>query len=184
MAYSQPASSKILTLSSLAGVVKERQQQGEVVVFTNGVFDLLHIGHARYLAEARSLGDGLIVAVNADSSVRVNKGDLRPIVPEDDRAELIASLECVDYVILFSSKTPVPLIEQIKPLIYVKGGDYKVDDLPETPVVHSYGGKVLILSFVPGRSTSSIIQRVCAAYSADYATTQSNDGLAKAANKG
>jgi rfaE bifunctional protein nucleotidyltransferase chain/domain len=109
---------------------------------------------------------------------------LRPIVPEEDRAELIASLECVDYVVLFSSKTPVPLIEEIQPLIYVKGGDYKVEDLPEAPIVHGYGGRVSILSFVPGHSTSSIIQRVCAAYSADYATTQSNDGLAKAANKG
>lgn len=184
MGDNQPASSKILTISSLAEVVKARQQNGEVVVFTNGVFDLLHIGHARYLDEARALGDALIVAVNADSSVRVNKGDLRPIVPEDDRAELIAALECVDYVILFSSKTPVPLLEQIKPLVYVKGGDYKIEDLPETPVVESYGGSVSILSFVPGRSTSSIIQRVCAAYSAEFAKAQSDDGLAKAANKG
>lgn len=158
------ASDKILVPGDLARAVADRQSSGEVVVFTNGVFDLLHAGHARYLAEARSLGDALIVAVNTDSSVRMNKGDLRPIISERDRAEVVASLEAVDYVVLFSEKTPVDLLSQIKPLLYVKGGDYRVEELPETPVVLAYGGAVSILSFVPGRSSSSIIERVCSAY--------------------
>src|SRR5580658_1326835 len=120
MADNLLASSKILTLSDLARVVKERQQNGDVVVFTNGVFDLLHVGHARYLAEARALGDALIVAVNADSSVRSFKGDLRPIVPEEERAELIASLGSVDYVTIFDTRTPAPLIDAVRPAVYVK----------------------------------------------------------------
>jgi rfaE bifunctional protein nucleotidyltransferase chain/domain len=158
------ASDKILSHDRLAEIVAGRQAQGDVIVFTNGVFDILHVGHARYLAEARSLGDALIVAVNADDSVRVNKGDLRPIVPEQDRMELVASLESVDYVTLFSSKTPVPLIELVKPGRYVKGGDYRIEELPETSVVRSYGGSVSVLSFVDGKSSTAIIERIHAAY--------------------
>jgi len=116
------------------------------------------------LYEARCLGDALVVAVNSDSSVRGYKGDLRPIVGEDDRMELLASLEFVDYVILFDTSTPVPLIEQVRPLLYAKGGDYTVESLPETPVVRAYGGDVRILPFVDGRSTTSIIERIVAAY--------------------
>ncbi len=155
---------KILTADALADIVGRRQAAGEKIVFTNGVFDLLHVGHARYLAEARALGDGLIVAVNSDASVRGFKGDLRPIVPEDERAELIASLAMVDYVTIFGTRTPVPLIEAIKPAVYVKGGDYKIDELPETPVVRAYGGEVRILSLVAGKSSTNIIARICRAY--------------------
>lgn len=155
---------KILDLRTLAEVVTRRQAGGERVVFTNGVFDLLHVGHARYLAEARALGDALIVAVNADSSVRSFKGILRPIVPEDERAELVASLAAVDYVVIFDTRTPVPVIEAVRPAVYVKGGDYRVEDLPEADVVFGYGGRVEILSLVAGKSSTNIIARICQAY--------------------
>ena len=155
---------KIKTLEELAGMVKSRQAAGETVVFTNGVFDLLHVGHARYLAEARALGDALLVAVNADESVRGFKGDLRPIVPLAERMEMLAALACVDYVTPFGTRTPVPLIETFHPAIYVKGGDYREEDLPEATVVRAYGGDVRLLSLVAGRSTTDIIARVCAAY--------------------
>lgn len=151
---------KILNAETLAALVAERQKRGEKIVFTNGVFDILHVGHARYLAEARALGAALIVAVNADSSVRGLKGDARPIVPEDERAEMLASLACVDYVALFATPTPVPLLELVRPAVYVKGGDYTIDALPETSVVRSYGGDVRVLQFVPGRSTTDIIARI------------------------
>jgi len=155
---------KIVDAAQLAEVVAKRQVAGDTVVLTNGVFDLLHVGHARYLAEARALGDALIVAVNSDRSVRSFKGDLRPIVPEDERAELIASLACVDYVTIFDTRTPVPLIEAVHPAVYVKGGDYAIDDLPETPVVRGYGGRVQILSLVAGQSSTNLIAKICRAY--------------------
>jgi rfaE bifunctional protein nucleotidyltransferase chain/domain len=158
------APDKIKTSEELARLVAARQFAGETVVFTNGVFDLLHVGHARYLAEARALGDALLIAVNADESVRSFKGDLRPIVPLAERMEMLASLACVDYVTPFSTRTPVPLIEHIHPAIYVKGGDYREEDLPEAAVVRSYGGDVRLLSLIEGRSTTNIIDRVCAAY--------------------
>ncbi len=165
MALPFPSSrEKIKTAEELAAIVSQRQADGETIVFTNGVFDLLHVGHARYLAEARALGDALVIAVNADESVRGFKGDLRPIVPLDERLEMLASLACVDYVLPFGTRTPVPLIEQIRPAIYVKGGDYREEDLPEAKVVRGYGGDVRILSLVQGRSTTNIIARVCAAY--------------------
>ena len=134
------------------------------MVLTNGVFDLLHVGHLRYLAEARALGNALIIAVNSDESVRGFKDPLRPIVPLAERMEMLASLACVDYVVPFATRTPVPLIEQIRPAIYVKGGDYKIEDLPEAAVVVGYGGSVQILSLIAGRSTTDIIARICAAY--------------------
>jgi rfaE bifunctional protein nucleotidyltransferase chain/domain len=150
---------------ALAATVATRQSAGETVVFSNGVFDLVHAGHIQYLYDARCLGDALIVAVNTDSSVRRYKGDLRPIVSEEDRVDVLAALEFVDYVTLFDTDTPVPLIDTVRPRLYVKGGDYTVEQLPETPVVEAYGGSVRILPFLPGRSTTSIIQKIVAAYS-------------------
>ena len=141
--------------------------RGEKIVLTNGVFDLLHVGHARYLAEARALGDALVVAVNSDESVRGFKDPLRPVVPMAERMELLASLACVDYVAGFETRTPVPLLERVRPLVYAKGGDYRVEDLPEAPVVLGYGGTVQILSLVAGRSTTDLIARICAAYCRD-----------------
>ena len=158
---------KIISLDALAATVARRQAGGERIVFTNGVFDLLHVGHARYLAEARALGDALIVAVNTDESVRGIKGPLRPIVPEDERMEMLASLAAVDYVIPFGTPTPVPLLERVRPALYAKGGDYVISSLPEAPVVQGYGGHVHILSLVQGRSSTDIIARIRAAYCAE-----------------
>jgi len=155
---------KIKSAEGLAEIVRRRQDAGEKLVLTNGVFDLLHVGHAQYLTEARALGDGLIVAANSDESVRGFKDPLRPVVPLAERMELLASLACVDYVVAFTTRTPVPLIEQVRPLIYAKGGDYTLSDLPEAAVVTGYGGTVQILSLVAGRSTTALIARVCAAY--------------------
>lgn len=153
----------IVSHEELARIVGARQARGERVVFTNGVFDLLHTGHVRYLAEARALGDALVVAVNEDASVRGFKGDLRPILPQGERAELLDALRVVDYVTLFGTRTPVPLIEQVHPAVYVKGGDYALEDLPETAAVRAYGGDVRILGLVPGRSTTNIVAKIQAA---------------------
>ncbi len=165
MGFPCPSSrDKIKSGEELGALVAGRQAKGEKIVFTNGVFDILHVGHARYLAEARALGDGLLIAVNTDESVRGFKGDLRPVVPLAERMEMLAALACVDYVTPFGTRTPVPLIEQIRPAIYVKGGDYHEADLPEAAVVRAYGGSVQLLSLVAGRSSTNIIARVCAAY--------------------
>ncbi len=163
---------KVKTLEELTPLVAARQASGETVVFTNGVFDLLHVGHARYLAEARACGDALVIAVNADESVRSFKGDLRPIVPLAERMEMLAALACVDYVVPFATRTPVPLIEALRPAVYVKGGDYREEDLPEAAVVRAYGGDVRLLSLVAGRSSTDVIARVCAAYGTPAAGTK------------
>ena len=149
---------------ALASILRACQADGRKAVFTNGVFDLLHVGHLRYLEEARALGDLLIVAVNSDESVRRLKGEKRPIVPESDRAEVMNGLRCVDYVTIFTSDTPVPLIALLKPDIYVKGGDYRIPDLPEAPVVASYGGVVRILRHFAGHSSTDLVRTICNRY--------------------
>jgi rfaE bifunctional protein nucleotidyltransferase chain/domain len=131
------------------------------IVFTNGVFDLLHRGHVSYLAQAKSLGKSLVVGVNTDASVRLlSKGDDRPLNFEADRLALLAALESVDLVVLFSEKTPVELIAQIKPDIYVKGGDYEIDDLAETALVKSWGGKAYAIPFIHDRSTTALLRKI------------------------
>jgi D-beta-D-heptose 7-phosphate kinase/D-beta-D-heptose 1-phosphate adenosyltransferase len=130
------------------------------VVFTNGCFDLLHVGHLRYLQEARGLGDVLVVGVNTDAGVRRLKGPARPLVPEKERAELLGGLACVDYVTLFDEPLPNEAIAALRPHVHVKGGDYRADDLPEAAVVRSYGGEVAIMALVPGRSTTDLLQRI------------------------
>ncbi|MBT5855051.1 D-glycero-beta-D-manno-heptose 1-phosphate adenylyltransferase [bacterium] len=130
------------------------------VVFTNGCFDILHVGHVTYLEEARALGDVLIVGMNTDTSVKTNKGPDRPINTDSDRAKVLGSLRAVDAVVLFDDKTPMALIEALQPDIHVKGGDYEAEALPEYPVVTAYGGEVQILSFVTGHSTSNLIQKI------------------------
>lgn len=137
----------------------ESDRKGKKVVFTNGCFDLLHIGHVRYLKEARSLGDILVVALNTDASVRKLKGPERPVQLEDDRAEILSSLVCVDYTLLFDEETPERIIKLIKPDILVKGGDWKVDQIVGAPFVQSYGGTVKSLPFVDGRSTTNLIKK-------------------------
>jgi len=131
------------------------------LVFTNGVFDILHRGHASYLAQARALGASLVVGVNSDSSVKMlGKGDDRPINSEADRQALLAALESVDMAVLFTEKTPVNLIEKIRPDIYVKGGDYEIDTLAETHLVKSWGGKAVAIPFLYERSTTSLLGKI------------------------
>ena len=131
------------------------------LVFTNGVFDILHRGHASYLAQARALGASLIVGVNSDTSVKMlGKGDDRPINSEADRQALLAALESVDMAVLFTEQTPVNLIEKIRPDIYVKGGDYEIDTLAETHLVKSWGGKAVAIPFLYERSTTSLLGKI------------------------
>ena len=130
------------------------------VVFTNGCFDILHVGHTRYLAAARQLGDKLIVGLNSDASVRKLKGSNRPINTEADRAEVLLALKSVDEVIIFNEDTAERLIAEIKPDIYVKGGDYTLDNLPEAKIVQSYGGRVEFIPLVAGRSTTRVVEKI------------------------
>ncbi|MBP6962867.1 MAG: 3-deoxy-manno-octulosonate cytidylyltransferase [Armatimonadetes bacterium] len=151
---------KIVRRSVLKGLLDEMRGQGKRIVFTNGCFDILHVGHLRYLQEARSLGDCLVVGVNTDESVRQIKGPDRPLVSEFDRAELLTGLKCVDYVTLFCEETPCSLIDELRPDIHAKGGDYRADDLPEAEIVKSYGGEVRILPEVEGKSTTNLVKRM------------------------
>ena len=128
-------------------------------VFTNGCFDLLHVGHVRYLQQARSLGDCLIVGINSDNSVRVLKGPSRPIQNERDRSEIMAALVCVDFVCIFDEETPLELIKKIRPDVLVKGGDWPIEKIVGADYVQSYGGEVKTLQFVEGRSTTEIIHK-------------------------
>lgn len=132
----------------------------KTVVFTNGVFDFLHAGHVDYLTKAKSLGDYLIVALNTDSSVSRLKGPTRPINSLEDRTTVLAALRCVDCVVSFEENTPEQVISEIKPDIHVKGGDYSVESLPESKIVHAYGGKVIIFPLLEGRSSTRIIDRM------------------------
>jgi rfaE bifunctional protein nucleotidyltransferase chain/domain len=131
------------------------------LVFTNGVFDLLHAGHARLLAQARALGAALVVGVNSDASVRLlGKGADRPLQPQDDRLALVAALESVSLAVLFDEPTPAALIDVLRPEVYVKGGDYSPEMLAETEVVESYGGEVRIVDYVPAHSTTELVDRI------------------------
>ncbi len=131
------------------------------LVFTNGVFDILHRGHVTYLAQARALGASLMVGLNSDGSVRtLNKGSERPLNPQDDRAVVLAALESVNLVTLFDESTPLALLEQVRPDVYVKGGDYAIESLAETALVRTWGGKALAIPLVAGRSTTNLVQRI------------------------
>ena len=141
-------------------LVEEAKKNGKKVVFTNGCFDILHAGHVTYLTEAKKQGDILIVGVNSDSSVKRLKGETRPINSEYDRAFVLDALKSVDYTVIFEEDTPEELISCLKPSIHVKGGDDKKEDLPETKIVESYGGEVIILKFVEGKSTTNIIEKI------------------------
>lgn len=156
---------KIYHRSELASIIQQLKTEGKTVVTTNGCFDVLHLGHLRYLQAARQLGDMLVVAVNSDNSVRELKGENRPLVPEAERAEMLAGLECVDYVVIFPELTPIDLLSELKPSIHVKGGDYKLEQLIERDVVEANGGKVIVGLNVPGKSTTNLIQVICERYS-------------------
>ncbi len=152
---------KLVTRGAAARWVRQQQAQGHRVVFTNGCFDLLHPGHVAYLEQARSKGKALIVGVNTDASARrLNKGQGRPLTPETDRARVLAALACVDRVVLFDEDTPLELITLLKPDILVKGGDYKLSEIVGRAEVQARGGKVLTLPFVPGYSTTALLQRL------------------------
>jgi len=150
---------RVLVGDRLSQVIADYRQQNKKIVFTNGCFDLLHIGHVRYLEEAKKLGDILIVGINTDASVRKLKGPTRPIQNENDRAEILAALKSVDHTVLFGEETPLNLIQQIVPQVLVKGGDWKIEQIVGSDFVLSRGGQVLSLQFVDGRSTTKIIEK-------------------------
>jgi D-glycero-beta-D-manno-heptose 1-phosphate adenylyltransferase len=139
---------------------------GKRVVWTNGCFDLLHVGHIRSFRDAKALGDILIVGLNSDSSIRAIKGDLRPVVCEEDRAEIVAALETVEYVTIFPESDPVAIISKLRPDIHCKGADYADGKrpVPEQPIIEAYGGQIRFLPLHEGRSTSGLIERICLAY--------------------
>lgn len=152
----------LLTRSEAANLCAAEKAKGRRVVFTNGCFDILHAGHVRYLTEARSRGDLLVVGLNSDSSVRRLKGAARPVNGEQDRAEVLLGLKAVDYVTIFSEDTAAETIAALEPSVYAKGADYTRETLPEAKLVEGYGGEVAFIDLVPGRSTSGIIARAAA----------------------
>ena len=154
--------SKILSEEALTDRCKAWQEQGRIVVFTNGCFDLLHPGHIAYLEAARTLGDALVVAVNTDRSVRALKGPTRPLMAEQDRGRVLAALACVDCVTLFDDDTAERLLQYLQPDIYVKGGDYSETEPVEAAVVRDYGGTIRILPFTAGYSTTTLVHRILA----------------------
>ena len=156
--------SKILKLSDLVQVIEGLREAGKRIVFTNGCFDILHVGHVRYLAAARSKGDALVLGLNSDASVKSIKHDNRPIVSQDQRAEVLAGLACVDYITIFDESDPLALIQTIKPDVLIKGADWKEAEIIGSDIVKSYGGKVVRIEVVPGISTSRIIQRILKLY--------------------
>jgi rfaE bifunctional protein nucleotidyltransferase chain/domain len=154
-------SSKVVTRDQLVPLLQAARDQGKRIVFTNGCFDLMHVGHTRYLQAAKDLGNVLVVAVNSDASVKsLNKAPDRPILPEGQRAEVVAALGCVDYVIVFNEPDPQNLIAALQPDVLVKGGDWAVDRIVGREIVEARGGVVRTIPLVPGVSTTSLIQRI------------------------
>ena len=151
---------KIMTPQQMLGERQRLRAAGARLVFTNGVFDLLHIGHVRYLAQARALGDALLVAINSDRTVRELKGPNRPVFDQAERAEILAALRYVDYVTIFDDVSPRSLIAEVLPDVLVKGGDYQLDEIHGREEVEAAGGKVISLPFVQGASTTSLIERM------------------------
>jgi D-beta-D-heptose 7-phosphate kinase / D-beta-D-heptose 1-phosphate adenosyltransferase len=156
--------SKIKNLDVLAHIIGEERSRGKEVVFTNGCFDLLHVGHVKYLQKARTLGDLLVVGLNSDASVKRLKGEKRPLIEESERAHILAALDCIDYVVLFDEDTPLRVIESLSPNVLVKGGDYSLDGVVGRDVVEANGGRVELVQFVDGRSTSRIIDKILETY--------------------
>lgn len=151
---------KIVTLEELKACIKKEKQKGRHIVSTSGCFDILHAGHVIYLEEARNKGDVLVVLLNSDSSVRKLKGETRPIVQQEERAIVLAGLACVDYICIFSEKTPCSIIDVIQPEIVVKGGDYDGKWIPEMDSAAAYGGRVEYVSLVNGCSTTNIVKKI------------------------
>lgn len=151
---------KLVSRDQIGEIVDKNKAVGKTLVFTNGCFDIIHAGHVRYLSEAKKLGDCLIVGLNSDRSVKELKGPNRPLNHQEDRAEVVAALAAVDYVIIFDERTAESLVNEVKPDIYVKGGDYCMEDIPEAKIVASNGGKTVLIPEVPGRSSSNIIKKI------------------------
>ena len=160
MKVDRPAAARVLSQADTRRLVAEARQEGRRVVFTNGVFDLLHPGHVRYLQEARALGDLLIVGLNADASVRRNKGPERPINSQDERAEVLAALECVDAVVVFGEDTPAEIIRLVQPDVLVKGADWAADAIVGRDTVEARGGRVVRVPVEQGYSTTTIVERI------------------------
>jgi len=155
---------KIKERKELLGLIKDLKRIGKRIVFTNGCFDLLHIGHIRYLEEAKTLGDVLVIGVNGDASVRKIKGPHRPILPVEERAEILSSLECVNYVTIFDETDPLELITSLLPNVLVKGGDWTKEQIVGCEVVERAGGEGVIIPFVEGTSTSNLIETILKRY--------------------
>lgn len=160
---------KLVPLEQLAELGRHLREDGRRLVVTNGHFDLLHVGHVRYLQEARRLGDALLVGINDDAMTRLRKGEGRPLVPADERAELVAALACVDYVCIFASPTAEELVRLAHPTVYAKGGDYRDADgglsrLPESTIAGDVGAEIVLLPLTAGRSTSQLIERIVTRY--------------------
>ena len=155
---------KLQKIETLKYIVKDLKEKGKKIVFTNGCFDLFHVGHLHSFKEAKKHGDILIVAVNSDKSVKENKGDLRPIINENDRIDLICALDCVDYVVLMEDKNPSKLIEILQPDVSIKGEDWKDKFVPEKEVIESYGGHIEFIKLNKGHSTTKIIDKVIEVY--------------------
>ena len=151
--------SRVLPLSKLLDLAQEWKEAGETVVFTNGCFDILHLGHLQTLTKAKQQGSKLVVGLNSDAAGARLNGPSRPVNSESDRALLLAGLRCVDAVVIFSEDTPIPVLEALKPQVHVKGGDYRVEDLAEAQVVQENGGRVVIIDLLPGRSTTGLIEK-------------------------
>lgn len=152
--------SPVLPIAAARDWVAAERHAGHSIVFTNGVFDLVHPGHVQYLRAARAEGDRLIVAINSDRSVRENKGPTRPILPEQERAELLAALDCVDAVVIFDALTPADIIDQLQPDVLVKGADWAADAIVGRDTVEARGGRVVRATLLPGHSTSTIVQKI------------------------
>ena len=158
---------KILTLEDLVTRLGKVRKSGQKIVFTNGCFDIMHVGHVRYLADAGSEGDLLVVGLNSDASVRIIKGDKRPIVRQNHRAEVLASLGCVDFIVIFDEPDPLKLIQTLKPDVLVKGEDWTEDAIVGAESVKSLGGKIVRISFVEESSTTAIIEKILQRYRGD-----------------
>ncbi|SHI56663.1 D-alpha,beta-D-heptose 7-phosphate 1-kinase [Malonomonas rubra DSM 5091] len=158
------ADGKILPRKELASLLDPLRSNGKKIVFTNGCFDLLHAGHVKYLQQARQLGDLLVLGLNSDSSIRRLKGEKRPLLEESERAQILAALDCIDYLSIFDEDTPLELLQLVRPQILVKGGDYLPDEVVGKELVESYGGRVELIQFVDGKSTTNIIDKVLSRY--------------------